>query len=117
MLLSHMFLFIESNAIDPGAGDLATGPYQTGLSKASKDFLYTSYYVATNKLLTDLYNDMANGPLPLSVLDFPAFFVMPDKYDIRLEISLEKNIYPFWSCDFQRRPLIGRNFSLQIWHI
>ena len=22
-----------------------------------------------------------------------------------------------WSCDFQRRPLIGRNFSLQIWHI
>ena len=66
LLLSYYYLF--ENADDVGAGDLAVGPYAPPLTRTA------------HTLLTNLYNDMTNGSLPVSVLQIPAFFSLPDKY-------------------------------------
>ena len=72
MLISPIYITRESyrgNANDnqEGAGDVATGPYGPKL-------LYS-----THVQLTNMYNDMLNSSLPVSVLEFPSFFVFPDK--------------------------------------
>ena len=67
MLLSFMYLFIDRDNTNVGAGDLATGPYQTGLTRGT--FMYKS----THALVTKMYNELVNASLPLSVLEFPSF--------------------------------------------
>ena len=81
MLLSYMFIFIDRMNNDVGAGDIVTeGPYFTGLARKDQKHPFPTYYVTTNILVTNMYNDMVNATLPLSVLEFPMFFVMQDKF-------------------------------------
>ena len=65
MLLS--FIYIFSDAKDVGAGDMATGPYSPTIP------------AKTHTELTRIFNDMVNGSLPVSILNIPQFFVLPDK--------------------------------------
>ena len=65
MLLS--FIYIFSDAKDVGAGDMATGPYSPTIP------------AKTHTELTHIFNDMVNGSLPVSILNIPQFFVLPDK--------------------------------------
>ena len=64
MIVSYSFLFSAHSEV--GAGDLATGPYAQPLSQE------------THTLITNMFNDMVNGSLPVSVLKFPAFFTQPE---------------------------------------
>ena len=69
MLVSFMYLSQKTHILeDVGAGDLATGPYAPPIT------------LATHTLLTNMYNDMINASLPVSVLNIPSLFVLPDKY-------------------------------------
>ena len=77
MLLSYMFLFIDKKNTHVGAGDLATSSLPTGLSSSY------NYYFSTQTLLTNIYNEMLNSSLPLSVLEFPIFFTLPFKDQCR----------------------------------
>ena len=74
LLLSYMYIFIDIQNTYVGAGDLATGPYQTGLSRGNRNSATPVDYVPTHTLITNMYNVMVNGSLPPSVLQFPAFF-------------------------------------------
>ena len=65
MMLTYYHLFRNVYMTKVGAGDLATGPYAPILSPA--------YHT----LLTNMYNDMVNSSLPLSVLEFPKFTALP----------------------------------------
>ena len=68
-LQSVLYLFntMEGDQHSPtGAGDLATGPYAPHLTRA------------THTLLTNMYNDMVNGTLPVSVAQIPELFILPD---------------------------------------
>ena len=78
MLLSYMYLYIDTGAISLGAGDLATGPFASGLNRGKPGSDFNHYYLATHTLLTQMYNEMVNGSLPLSVFEFPTFFTLPD---------------------------------------
>ena len=78
LLLSYLFFCINS-LDDVGAGDLASGPFETGLNRGG-DKEYPPYYLSTHTLLTNMYNDMANASLPVSVLEFPAFFVSNENF-------------------------------------
>ena len=62
-----------------GAGDLVLGPYDTGLTRGNFKLPHNPYYVQTHTLMTNMYNDMVKGSLPVSVLEFPAFFTIPDE--------------------------------------
>ena len=80
-LLSYMYLFIDSESSKSvGAGDLATGPYQTGLSRSDWRDPPNAEYISIHTFFTTLYNNMVNGSLPVSILQIPAFFVLPDKH-------------------------------------
>ena len=70
LLVSFHYLF-KSFYVDVGAGDLATGPYRPHLTRD------------THTLVTNMYNNMVNGSLPGSVLEFPLFFVLPNKFSWR----------------------------------
>ena len=55
LLLSFLYLFMDSRKTDLGAGDLAVDfDGLTGLSPKSVD------YSVTHKLHTDIYNDLTN---------------------------------------------------------
>ena len=71
MLLSYMYIFIDWKSTEVGAGDLATGPYETGLTRGKYHIPFTQYYVDTQTLLTNMYNVMVNGSLPISIFEFP----------------------------------------------
>lgn len=80
MLLSYMFLFIDKANTGLRAGDLATSTLNTGLSQGDeRQGNYNSYYHSTHKLLTSMYNGITNASLPVSILEFPHFFVKPDQ--------------------------------------
>ena len=69
MLVSFIYISQKTHILeDAGAGDLATGPYAPPIT------------LATHTLLTNMYNDMINASLPVSVLKIPSLFVLPDKY-------------------------------------
>ena len=80
LLLSYMYLFIDVKNTVVGAGDLALAAKSlpTGLSRGDYKTPISAKYVPTHTLLTNMYNDMVNGSLPISVFDFPSFFVLPD---------------------------------------
>ena len=104
MILSFIGLFyIKDNvasamndlsSIDIGAGDLATGPYKSSLSRGqyfvdhcfeaicreiNYEFIPPNHdYISAHTLVTKMYNDMESASLPVSVLEFPAFFTLPD---------------------------------------
>ena len=80
LLLFYMYLFIDKANSYVNAGDLATGPYPTELTRGDFSNPASTYYVPTHNLVTNMYNDMVNGSLPLSVLEFPDFFVLKDKF-------------------------------------
>ena len=65
MLISFIYYNTHFKA-GVGAGDLATGPYAPHLTRA------------THTLLTNMYNDMVNGTLPVSVAQIPELFILPD---------------------------------------
>ena len=66
---------------DVGAGDIASGPYyQTGLWRVSYDIPYPPHYISAHTLVTNMYNDMMNASLPISILEFPAFFTQPENF-------------------------------------
>ena len=79
MLLSYMYIFIDWKSTEVGAGDLATGPYETGLTRGKYHIPFTQYYVDTQTLLTSMYNVMVNGSLPISIFEFPTFFTLLDE--------------------------------------
>ena len=81
LLVSYMYLFIDEKNTVIGAGDLAVAAQNlpTGLSRGDFKTPYSAKYVPTHTLLTNMYNEMFNGSLPVSVLTFPSFFVLPDK--------------------------------------
>ena len=58
LLLSFLYLFMDSRKTDLGAGDLAVDYGNTGLGPTSVD------YSVTHKLHTDIYNDLTNASLP-----------------------------------------------------
>ena len=60
-----------------GAGDLATGPYKTGLTRGNYSKPFDPFYVPTHTMITDMYNNMVNATLPVSILEFPSFFSLP----------------------------------------
>ena len=66
--------------IKVGAGDIATGPY----------FELNS---SVHHMITNMYNDMVNASLPVSILEFPAFFVLPNVNSLRKEHSNEEDDY------------------------
>ena len=84
LLLSYMYLFIDEKSAHVGAGDLATGPYVTGIS-----------YRPRGTLLTNMFNNMVNGTLPPSILEYPQFFILPrnvlKSMSRRGEMRLNKN--------------------------
>lgn len=109
MLMSFWHLFFISDFllfqkqdfrnINVGAGDLATGPYKTSLTRGDyfhkycQEYLLCFYeventfkftppnpdYISTHTLLTNMYNDMTTSSLPVSVLEFPLFFTLQKK--------------------------------------
>ena len=91
LLLLYMFLFIDEDNSEVGAGDLATGPYSTGISRGDRhdsDIYHLHHYIPSHTLLTNMYNKMVNGSLPVSVLEFPTFFMLPpNKHDKAYENS------------------------------
>ena len=84
LLVSFHYLF-KSFDVNVGAGDLATGPYRPHLTRD------------THTLVTNMYNNMVNGSLPGSVLEFPLFFVLPNNFSWRRDkidfIDLNQFIY------------------------
>ena len=80
MLLSYMYIFLDTKSSFLGAGDLASGPYINGLTKGYNKKVSNTYYVSINTLLTDIFNNMVNGSLPVSIFEFPSYFVLPDKH-------------------------------------
>ena len=83
LLLSHMYLFIENRTTNPkvGAGDLAAAKsLRSSFSRGEQTRPYSSYYLSAHTLVTNMFNAMVNGSLPVSVLEIPGFFVVPDEY-------------------------------------
>ena len=81
--LSHMYLFLDAKATysKVGAGDLAAAKsLQSSFSRGKLSRPYSSYYLAAHTLVTNMFNAMVNGSLPVSVLEIPGFFVVPDHY-------------------------------------
>ena len=80
LLLSFIYVFDNYEILDNdiGAGDLASGPFKTGLTHSVRGFNYSNYYAA-HALVTQMYNEMVNGSLPVSVLKFPSFFMPIEK--------------------------------------
>ena len=87
MLYAYNFLFILPD-VNVGAGDLVFGPY----SPPSDQVPY--------KHLTNVYNEMINASLPVSILKSPLFFATPDKY------------FPCWNND-----LPENEYNFKIWDI
>ena len=79
LLLSYIYIFQDGRNSGVGAGDLATSSLETRLSRGKYTKPPIPEYISTHTLLTNMYNAMVNGSLPLSVFDFPSFFVLPDK--------------------------------------
>ena len=94
MLLSYVYLFINEENAEVGAGDLATSSMTTGLSRPDKSNKPTPFYISTHTRLTNMYNDIFKGSLPISVLQFPHFFALPDKNYMQF-FSSEKTFYEF----------------------
>ena len=78
MLLSYLFLFIDKKITEVGAGDLATSSLITGLSRGQFNTKFNYFYLSSHKLITNIYNNLTNASLPLSILEFPSFFVLPN---------------------------------------
>ena len=93
LLLSYMFLFIDHRNTELGAGDLATSSLVTGLS-GSSGRRQAYYYSSTHKTITDIYNHMTNATLPTSILNFPAFFMIPETVIIKEYVTkTQGNLY------------------------
>ena len=64
-----------------GAGDLAAAKsLRSSFSRGEQTRPYSSYYLSAHTLVTNMFNAMVNGSLPVSVLEIPGFFVVPDEY-------------------------------------
>ena len=73
LLLSFLYLFMDSRKTDLGAGDLAADYGNTGMSTPNS----VDYSVA-HKLHTDIYNDLTNASLPAFSLKIPDFYFRPN---------------------------------------
>ncbi len=88
MILSFLFLFIDTKVNNFGAGDLVTS-LPTALDLKMKGEVYDEIH----KLITDIYNDLTNGTLPAYALKIPFFYSRPRKklrYDFFNHVTVWK---------------------------
>ena len=73
-ILSFLFLFMDVEKTDIGAGDIASSKFRTDLHPG--EYSYTK----THTLLTSIFNEMVNGSMPGSIFETPKFFSNLDDY-------------------------------------
>ena len=110
LLLSFLYLFMDSIKTDLGAGDLAVEFGNTGLSKSVD-------YAVTHKLHTDIYNDLTNASLPAFSLKIPDFYFTPNSKNIYILKGVDYQFTLNLLSDFKNLlPESIRNYHY-LWHI
>ena len=85
MILSNMFLFIDSSNSNIRAGDLAASELPSGLLP------YSSFYQASHSLFSKMFEEMVNGSIPGSVFQTPYFFSRRNPFDETPKLIIHTN--------------------------
>ena len=80
LLLSYLYLYIDKENSEVGAGDLATSSLNNGFSEL------------THNIMSAILNELTKGSLPGHVLDIPPLFVFPNTQNYKNDLVNNEDI-------------------------
>ena len=95
LLLSYLYLYIDKENSEVGAGDLATSSLNNGFSEL------------THNIMSAILNELTKGSLPGHVLDIPPLFVFPNTQNYKNDLVNNEDIKSLNIIRFVRNMVPG----------